>query len=822
MKKANRILSALLCLVLLLGVLPVSALADGAEKPVLNVSRSKTATALTSDWTSQVTLSLPSAEEALATDVVFVIDKSQCGKQATDAAQQLIDDLLSQQALSSAKIKVGIVIFGGTAIVSRELLEVTDAAELQNAMASAARTGLHGSNVQSGLIEADKMLSADAEVSDNRKYVVLISDGRGYQFSKEGEYEDYAESGVSFNGLKTYGIYNETDIYAYAYGITYTIHEMYDQYYTGDYNTDGTWKKAWQGSYLTEGKYKTGTPGNSDEVQNYYEMPYGTWAQYWEHISSVVEKDNGKYDVLLTHANGDYDNQKIGKDLSKEDRAALANSLLGNDNYIKCGLDADGYDNQLMHASGTDRAVYEAYTKYASMATKYNCYPIYVGKPDAEVAKSAQDYGYQLIHAMGEISHNTGTSVSTENDPPTIPQIDNIFASIQNDILYAVGTGSKVVDTMGEKFDFGGLDTMTLTVGDDTLTGVPNGNTITFAHNGNNTAYVIVYDKATDSFTWTINENVSNFAPVKLTYTVKLVDREIAEGKHTVATNESAILTPKNSQGVEGKSLEFPVPELTYTVDSNGNPILPVVGTLPILWLNMEDHYSYIVGYPDGTVQPNGKITRAEVATIFFRLLSDDTREAFWSSTNSYSDVTADKWYNNAVSTLSRLGVISGYPDGTFRPDASITRAEFAKIAVSFCKYGSTTYSGCFSDVKASDWFSTCVETARNSNLIAGYPDGTFRPNNAITRAEACTIVNRTLGRKPAKNHMAISGRINWPDCLDTEWFYADMMEATNSHDYQMVGLVEDWNRKLPQRDWAALETEWSHAYSAPGGEVGR
>ena len=247
-----------------------------------------------------------------------------------------------------------------------------------------------------------------------------------------------------------------------------------------------------------------------------------------------------------------------------------------------------------------------------------------------------------------------------------------------------------------------------------------------------------------------------------------------------------------------------------------------IIGTLPILWLNMEDHYSYIVGYPDGTVQPNGKITRAEVATIFFRLLSDDTREAFWSSTNSYSDVTADKWYNNAVSTLSRLGVISGYPDGTFRPDASITRAEFAKIAVSFCKYGSTTYSGCFSDVKASDWFSTCVETARNSNLIAGYPDGTFRPNNAITRAEACTIVNRTLGRKPAKNHMAISGRINWPDCLDTEWFYADMMEATNSHDYQMVGLVEDWNRKLPQRDWAALETEWSHAYSAPGGEVGR
>ena len=300
------------------------------------------------------------------------------------------------------------------------------------------------------------------------------------------------------------------------------------------------------------------------------------------------------------------------------------------------------------------------------------------------------------------------------------------------------------------------------------------------------------------------------------------------DGKVTII---SATAWAKDNNGVETRTVkkqcEYCLREWdeveTKKNDETPATTLPIVGgILASGWLNMEDHYSYIVGYPDGTVQPNGKITRAEVATIFFRLLSDDTREAFWSSTNSYSDVTADKWYNNAVSTLSRLGVISGYPDGTFRPDASITRAEFAKIAVSFCKYGSTTYSGCFSDVKASDWFSTCVETARNSNLIAGYPDGTFRPNNAITRAEACTIVNRTLGRKPAKNHMAISGRINWPDCLDTEWFYADMMEATNSHDYQMVGLVEDWNRKLPQRDWAALETEWSHAYSAPGGEVGR
>ena len=174
----------------------------------LDVSRSKTATELDSNRKSTVTLSLPSAEEALASDIVFVIDKSQCGKAAADAAQQLVASLLQRQEVTKAKVKVGIVIFGGTAIVSRKLSEVTKAEELQSAMAKAAKTGLHGSNVQSGLIEADQMLSKDTEVANSRKYVVLISDGHTYQFSKEKEYEAYTEKGKSFNALKTYGIYN--------------------------------------------------------------------------------------------------------------------------------------------------------------------------------------------------------------------------------------------------------------------------------------------------------------------------------------------------------------------------------------------------------------------------------------------------------------------------------------------------------------------------------------------------------------------------------------------------------------------------------------
>ena len=235
---------------------------------------------------------------------------------------------------------------------------------------------------------------------------------------------------------------------------------------------------------------------------------------------------------------------------------------------------------------------------------------------------------------------------------------------------------------------------------------------------------------------------------------------------------------------------------------------------LPALQANTDDHYSYLIGYADGTVRPNGKITRAEVATIFFRLLDDDTRAKYWSSENNFSDVSADKWYNNAVSTLSRMGVIGGYADGTFRPNAPISRAEFAKIAVSFTQNNGSAVYNYFTDVKTTDWFAPYVTAAKDAGLIEGYSDGSFKPESKITRAEACAIVNRTLGRKPSKAHMKISDRIDWPDVQTTDWFYEAIMEATNSHTCTMGDRVETWTGKLPQRDWATLETGWANAYT--------
>ena len=264
------------------------------------------------------------------------------------------------------------------------------------------------------------------------------------------------------------------------------------------------------------------------------------------------------------------------------------------------------------------------------------------------------------------------------------------------------------------------------------------------------------------------------------------------------------------------------------TGDPDWPPVDPITPIRPPVdpdkpELNTEDHYAYIVGYPDGNVKPEGNITRAEVATIFFRLLTDESRNEFWSQTNNYTDVPADAWYNNAVSTLTNAGIIDGYEDGTFKPDGNITRAEFATIAVRFFE---ATYDGgdLFSDI-AGHWAQEYINEAANAGIVDGYPDGTFRPQQYITRAEAMTMVNRTIDRHPDADHL-LDDMITWPDNPETAWYYEQVQEATNSHEYTMntddeQNPYEIWTELLPVRDWAQLEKEWSDAHSGQsGGDV--
>lgn len=235
----------------------------------------------------------------------------------------------------------------------------------------------------------------------------------------------------------------------------------------------------------------------------------------------------------------------------------------------------------------------------------------------------------------------------------------------------------------------------------------------------------------------------------------------------------------------------------------NGGGMIPVS---PFL-LNEEAHYAYLAGYSDGTVRPAGQITRGEVATIFFRLLNDDTRAAYRQQTSGYTDVTSGMWFYDAVSTLSSMGIIEGYSDGAFRPNAPITRAEFAKIAVQLLQMDETDTQGTFCDVAAGKWYAPYVEAAAQAGLIYG-SEGRFRPNDNITRAEACVIVNRLLGRHPHKDHLLPSYQmIEWPDCSIDAWYYADMMEATNSHTYTRMATAgyvygsESWTGRLSERN---------------------
>ncbi len=227
------------------------------------------------------------------------------------------------------------------------------------------------------------------------------------------------------------------------------------------------------------------------------------------------------------------------------------------------------------------------------------------------------------------------------------------------------------------------------------------------------------------------------------------------------------------------------------------------------LGLNTDDHFAYIIGYPDGTVQPNGQITRAEATTIFFRLLTDESREQFWSTSNVYPDVKAGQWYNNAISTMTKAGIVDGYPDGTFRPDAPITRAEMAKIISLFAKLDKSESR--FSDI-AGHWAEAYIRLAAGNGWIAGYPDGTFGPQRNITRAETATMINRVLDRVPSEeSHLLSRGVMQiWPDANPGDWFYLAMQEATNSHDYERnakwAAADEQWTALRETRDWKALE----------------
>ena len=219
--------------------------------------------------------------------------------------------------------------------------------------------------------------------------------------------------------------------------------------------------------------------------------------------------------------------------------------------------------------------------------------------------------------------------------------------------------------------------------------------------------------------------------------------------------------------------------------------------------LNTSDHFAYVQGYPDGTVKPAGNITRAETAAILFRLMDEGSRKTYYSTTSGFRDVASGSWYNTYVATLNNAGVITDSSNGYFRPNEAITRAELAAMLAKFSE--TTGAANYFNDVSAKYWAANAIAICAKLGWITGYPDGTFRPDKNVTRAELMAMINRATGRAPKSADAFLPGMKTWIDNTSDKWYYLDVQEATNSHSYTVKGS-ETWTALTSDPNWSLYE----------------
>lgn len=325
-----------------------------------------------------------------------------------------------------------------------------------------------------------------------------------------------------------------------------------------------------------------------------------------------------------------------------------------------------------------------------------------------------------------------------------------------------------------------------------------------------------VTDTVTESVTYAAQWTARTDLSYTVHYYLKNTTKQVANDKTVNGQTFNADVT-ENAIRISGYRV-YGDSEKSITIGTGTNEIIfyytrashPSTPSKPTL--NTGDHYAYVMGYPDGTVRPNGSITRAEVSAILFRLLSDKTRDEYFTTESSFTDVKAGAWYNNSIATLEKAGVIvDTAKGGAFRPNEAITRAELAAMLAQFSD-AKPVKGVKFSDVSAEHWAYEAIAIAAKMGWIEGYPDGTFRPDATITRAEMMTLVNRALERVPSDEDHLLSKRVmlTFPDCKSGDWFYIAVQEATNSHTYERAATEkngdEQWTALRANRDWTLLE----------------
>lgn len=731
MKK--RILACLLVLVMLIGAMPVMALAAEPEAENWEVSKSKTATALDADGSTRVTLSLPSAEETLTSDVVFVLDgSSSADANVVKESLKLLKELKKAAGDNGATVNVCIVKFKRQAFKSDWYDLATHFEDIKNAMETRYSGG---TNIHAGLLAGKEALEEHTNVSASRKYLVLVSDGSTYLYSKDGNWA----SDTPFTRS-----YYPKDNYNGAAG--------------------GYWDNAWfePNNYP---KVNVPRPKNTSKIAE------------WQKYLKDVEARN-------TASNGDDYDYHCNYDL--------------NFNQGKPSADYKQQPCVERSANNRDMAFYYADQTWQQMREAgYNLFSIATEDGSAGAGNSDDSRCFMNYLNGGKI-------------------LD--FSDIKNEIFYAVGADSTVEDYMGydtsngNNYNFDLVpDSLILTVGGQSLESKRVGNTYYFGDAGETEyRFMVEYTPENDGndgsekFVWTINEHVSNFSRVQLSYQLRLRDDARTSKDNYFYTNFSATLTPKDSGGKTGINQKFDRPRVTFGL-GDADYLLPILNLKKATpKLNTRDHFAYVQGYPDGTVKPAGSITRAEVAAILFRLMDADSRSLYYSTASGFRDVDSTKWYNTYVATLNNAGVITDSRTGYFRPNDAITRAELAAMLAQFAEKKSAAIY--FSDVSAGYWAANAIALTANLGWINGYPDGTFGPDKTVTRAELMAMVNRATGRAPKSTSALLSGMKTWKDNADTaRWYYLDVQEATNSHTYTGAP-TETWTSLTATPDWSQYE----------------
>lgn len=834
---------------------------DPPEPPTWELSKDKTATALDSNYNSKVTLSLPAGDYPQTVDVVFTVDCTSVLFYNYTGIIKEIEKIADELAGKDINLNVGLVGFGHESKVYLPLTNITE--ENVDAVMEEVKTTISndrdwlknngGTNIQKGILTGRKLLdNSNTGALPNDQYFILMTDGAGFWYNNaNGETVCTAHRGDSNQSLGNMDANNDVG------GPTRINDSMYLRAVKkgktfGDFIAEqgAAIEKSAERSLTTEGaKSADKLAYTTQDVQNYDVYPYlnmerGTYfaAKALQEVAaegySVITIGYNYNKFGLTSLNavskgfrewtaevGSYytasmfNVQDAFEDVRDEmiyllDAGSQVVDIIGqgkDDKGNDYNFDVANLDNMTITVGGVELNKVKIQSEEFLRRTTYGFF-------EGEIADDNYDfvvtyYPDGVADADGETREHFVWSINTpvsKYAPAQFSYDVHLTNPQKAKGEYKVETNVEAVLT---PVDSNGTVGSTETFPVPELTYEVKGGGSTTEHLM--TVIVEGKGKVVVKDVQTVGANDTEVVEIPFGVEKQKFEMEAADGwkldKVEVTINgKTENLGDVDKYEMDESLIDGAVLKAVFVKDNDGGsggggshrPNNKPDETPEAL--NGDNHFDYVVGYSDGLVHPERNITRAEVASIFFRLLKDDVRSENLTDQNTFTDVSADAWYNVAVSTMSDMDIVFGRTDYQFDPDAYITRAEFAAIAA---RFDSDSYSGddLFTDIEG-HWAADQINRAAEKGWITGYPDGTFGPNRYITRAEAVTMINRVLNRMPKDKDALHEDMKVFVDNADTNaWYYLAIQEATNSHEYKKDkdGVYETWTDVLPARDWA-------------------